>query len=248
VKAKLRFSFLNALTSVTATSEDSGYPASNLLTPRAPFIPWKSTSTATQTLSLTMSEASDLILLVRANFTEATIGGVEVDLSRNFVNWRYQLVHLLSSGVTTLSVVIPTQATTDGASYFSLGGIWAGPQVLPPLDFRFDVSPETLVGEITVKPDHGGWAEVMRLGEPRASFAVTRVATKLRRLSPGRGDSLQSWSEIDRQCWEAEVFAMAFNAGDDSAAYVCRRIGAIDWNRNRLNIAEGALKLEEVIQ
>jgi hypothetical protein len=242
----MRISIVNAVTSVTATSEDANYPAANLLRPDQPFIPWKATGTGDQTLSVTLTQASKLIVLVRANFITATIAGVPATIQRNVVNWRYQHAILLSSPVSSFSVVIPSQSPTED-SVLKLGGIWAGPVEVPPRDLLYDVGMDTIPAWVDIKPDHNGWVERLTLGQPRGTLSAQRIG-RIVRATPGLNDELRAWAEIDRKCWEADKFAVFLNAGDPSLALIARRSGSLAWTRNRFNIVEGHMDLEEVIQ
>ena len=117
-------------TGLTPTSAASGFPASRLTETQPPYVrPWRSTSTVEQTLSFTM--ASTAIVgchIYDANFTSVTVASVGRTIQKD--PWdsvrtpRYKLwVPLALAAQTAQTVVIPNQATTDGAAYFQCGKI-----------------------------------------------------------------------------------------------------------------------------
>lgn len=243
-----RYSFANLLTVAAATSEDADYPASNLLHPERPFMPWKSTSTAEQTLTLTLSGAVSLVILVGANFTQATLNGNAITIGRSPFNRRYQYGTAILPAVASLPLVIPSQTPTDGGTKFRLGGIWAGASVVPPMNPRFNVEHTTLTPILDLQPEHQGWRERLFMGDPIVNLRVSRVA-RTTRLTPALNDHLRRWADIDRQVMEADYFGLFLNAGDSSQAYVVRvREPEITWQRARLKLSESEYDLEEVIR
>lgn len=117
-------------TGLSPTSQASGFPASRLTEKQPPYVrPWRSTSTAEQTLSFTMT-STDIVgcHIYDANFTAVTVASVGRTVKKD--PWdsvrtpRYKLwVPLALTAQTSQTVVIPNQATTDGAAYFQCGKI-----------------------------------------------------------------------------------------------------------------------------
>ncbi len=247
-KPHVRYSFVNLATAVAATSEDTEYPASNLLEPRRPFMPWKSTSLSAQTLTVTLSGNVDLVILVGANFTQASVNGDAITIERNPHNWRYQHGLFIQPATPTLSIVITaSQTPVDGDTVYRLGGIWAGMSTIPPMNPRYELEPSTLVPSEDLQPSHKGWMQRLNMGDPVAAFRTRRVA-RADRIAPALADQLQQWTEIDRQAMAVDRFAFFFNSGDPTQAYIMRYSQpTITWTRPRRRIAESQVDMEEVV-
>lgn len=258
----LSFTNLAAGATIVGSTENENFPASYAAEPQSPFLPWRTTALGDQSLVIDFGAqtAVTLLLLIRTNFASATIQGNATDswtspafsqavtIARNPFNWRYQHGVVLSGfSYQYMRVLIPSQTPVDGAGAYILGGVWAGATVRPPMNPRADVVFETLQPFKDVGPDDDAWRERLYLGEPLVRMRMTRLA-RVTRLSPGLDDQLQQWSEIDRQMYAADRFAMFLDAGDPSQAYVVRGIHALTWDRRRLNVAEGRFELEESIR
>lgn len=261
----IRFSFTNHLAAtgivLTPSSVDTAYPASNLKEPQRPFLPFKTLAAGAQNVVIDFLSAKtiDLVHLVRANFTSATLQGNSsndwasppfthsVTIARNAFNGRYQYGALLTSfAYRYLRLVIPSQTPLNGDTVYSLGGIWAGEATKPPKNFLFDVTFDVHEPRQEMQPDHGGWRQRLVLGEALARLTVNRRA-KVTRKTPGFNDELASWLALDRQAREVDHFALFLDNGDSAQAYVARNVAPVSWNVDRLESARGEYSLEEVL-
>ena len=246
--AVIRMSFTNLADATGATAyatgQACGYCSTQAQQPQRPFLPWRSlTTTTTQEWLLDMgsSQTLDVVALVHAGFTSATIEGASssglfaaapyseaVTVARNPVQWRFQHAHVATGfGYRWLRVTLDaTTATcadgaTLGSTYWSLGGVWAGvltsaPTHLQSAAFMRGVLPQALVG-----PNHRGWEQRLKLGEPRAQVDGV-LSAGVTPATPALGDELDTWSDLIRQCWSADYFYAYMNLGDPSQGYVVR--------------------------
>ena len=264
----IKFSFANVVdgATITGSSEDADYPASNIANPERPFLPWRTTAITDQNvvIDFTTTTQLSLIILVRTNFAAATIQGnatntwgapsysQAVTIARNPVMWRYQYAILpVGFNYRYLRIFIPAQTPVDGASYFLLGGVWAGATLTPPKNFLLQVEYEALEPKRDLQPDHSGWRQRLVLGEPVCVMRTRRMAEVSfirRRATPFVDDQLQDWMDLDRQMRDADYFGLFLNNDDPSQGYVMRRVSDAQWAHSRRTRAESQFDLEEVIR
>lgn len=174
-----------------------------------------------------------------------------VTIVRNVFNGRYQHSHVppvtVPFNYRYFRLVIPSQAPPDGAVVYRLGGLWAGVIVKPPSNFRMAFNVRVRDPRVDVAPEHGGWRQRLTLGEPSVVLSTTRQA-RVNKLTPGLGDHLASWLDIDRQARSADIFAVYFNAGDPTQGYVMRRLNDVEWDRDRHRLMTSPYEIEEVIR
>jgi hypothetical protein len=263
----VRFSFLNLLgldvTTATGSSQQStSFSASNVKTPQRPFFPWRTGALGDQNVVVDfgVAKAVETFLIARTNFTSARIQGNPSDswgapafdqaitIDRNPVNGRYQYGATLTAfNYRFLRVLIPSQTPVDGVGYYLLGGLFAGTEVRPPMNYLYQVNYDTIEPLIDLQPDHKGWRQRLTLGEPVAKMTVKRKA-RTNFQQPFVGDHLRRWADLDRQMREADFFAFLTDSGDTSQSYMMRRISEMSWSHNRQRLSEGDLVLEEAIQ
>jgi hypothetical protein len=259
------FSLVNhaaaAGTTVAGSTADSVYVAANAKSPHRPFLPWRSTTVASeQTLVFDFQAAvlMELLALINVNFTtfefqanatdswgSPTFESGDLTVSRNPENDRYQLVHDPGAPPTLrfLRVRIPAQTPTDGAAYFKVGGVWAGPATAWPRSLELGTELETVEPQRMVAPDHGGFAQRLRLGEPFVRLRMRRKAYAL--STPLVGAELLAWQEIDRQTRETDAVLVWANGGATNQAWCMRRLPPRRWTVT-LGFSEADLELEEL--
>jgi len=243
--AVLRLSFTNLAEATSALASGTGqacdYCSTEAQQPQRPFRPWRTlTTTTTQEwmLDLGSSQTLDVVALVNANFTSATIQGASssglfaspgyneaVVLARNPLTWRYQHTHAATCfGYRWLRVKIDacSQAGTGATStYFSLGGVWAGALTSAPSHFMWNVNFATILPRRDVGPAHGGWVQRLKMGQPRARITGT-LSANITPAAPLLNDDADTWSDIFRQ-WTAVDYAYLYtNLGDPSQGFVVR--------------------------
>lgn len=260
-----KISFINFAarsgTVVTGSTQDATYVATNVKSPQRPFLPWRTTATSEQTLVLDFLGTATItfLALIYGNFIDVTVQGNATDswgapsfsqatkLSRNPWNSRYHLGIVLSGfAYRYMRIVIAAQTPIDGAAYFRLGGIWAGVSVETPRHVEFSVRYERVEPKRDLVPDHEGWRQRLKLGEPYTRIHAERVA-RMTIESPGYGDELMTWALLDRQMWEMDYFAYFTNLLDPAQVYVVRRIESPTWTPSELGLADSTLELEEVV-
>lgn len=263
----IRFSFANLLAPSSATvvgssQQSLSFAAANVKAPQRPFLPWRTSGVGDQDVVVDFGSAKtvDVILLARTNFTTARIQGNASDswgapafnqlvtITQNPMNLRYQYGAVLTAfSYRYLRILIPSQTPTDGASYYLLGGLWAGGQTRPPDTFLYQIKYDTGEPQIDLQPEHKGWRQRLILGEPYAKMTVRRKA-RVNFTQPFIDDQLRRWVLVDGQMRQADFFGFWPDRGDTSQAYVMRRITELGWDHNRQNLAEADLTLEEAIQ
>lgn len=246
---------------LTATpAAQTGWPATNVLYPQQPFVPWKTTSTAQNdlTVDFIIPRPFDLFMAVDVNYTTVHLfldsdpgypspyAPGPLTVTRNPWNRRYTLVYLFPSTHTDryLRYRIPTQATTDGLTYFRTGGLWAGPCTTLASDLRWDERPQIREPHLDVSLIGGGTSR-SSTGRPYVELHAQRPALTLID-TPGTGDELGSWLEIDRVLSNAGHFAWYFNRGNTSEGFIFRKMNESNWNVNQI-LSEDELILHEVV-
>ncbi len=116
------------ITSASATTEATGYPASNLAL-ESISRPYRSTSLIQHTITLNIASATvAAVLLTDCNFASATIQnaagvsqGTLTTYADKLTGRRRGVLVAAISATTAIKVVIPAGATTDGAAYWRSG-------------------------------------------------------------------------------------------------------------------------------
>jgi hypothetical protein len=261
---RVRFAFTNLVAeaaSVTASSEQASFPATNALAPQRPFLPWRSAALGVQTIEFDLGAAADLglIFLNRTNFTAATISGsggtgsfsIACTIGANPITGRYQHAIIPTASVPfhcrTITVSIAAQTPTDGGGSYLLGGVWAGAALTPPQNFTFQIEYDRIEPKTAVQAEHRGWQQRLVRGEPIARLTTRRVTRVQDFPRVMINDHLRAWFLLDRYMDEAEIFALYLNNEDPSQAYVCRRVTDARWSHYRQRLAQGGFAIEEVV-
>lgn len=258
---RLSFANLVADATVTATSEDELLTAQNLKAPERPFLQWETEALGAQRAVVDFGAAKqvDIVYVRHTNVTSVQVQGNTADswaspaftqpltVTKNPFTRRYQVAALLSGfNYRYLSLLIPSQTPVDGSSSYRIGGLWAGAATKVPKNFDFAIGHEIVEPAQDVGPAHGGWAQRLKLGQPIVKLSVTRRA-RTHRKSPGLGDQLADWGEIDEKVWDADLFLLFLDAGDPCQGYIVRRDTGVAWERPRLRRADSPWQLTEVV-
>ena len=218
----IRFSVSNLVATATLTSStaDAAYPLNNFKFPTTPGMPFKWTVATDSWIVCDLGSAQAIAVgaVINANFTSFRVQGNAADSwgapSYNQLltvargpNGRYQHAHRTtgSPSFRYWRFFVPTQATTDGATVFTVGGGWLGALLTPPHDLLYDgrsLWPEYPV--IVEHPQHEGWEQESSMG---------RASMRLRGRRYAHQDTSyaftewQSWLDIERQ-WKANQAAL----------------------------------------
>ena len=251
--AVLRLSFTNlaaaaAACSAAASDQVSGFCASEAQAPQRPFRTWRTpttTTTAEWLVDFGSSQTLDVVALINANFTSATIQGASssglfaapgyneaVALARNPLTWRFQHVHLTTNfGYRWLRIKVDAcsvACTGATSTYNALGGVWAGVLTSAPSHLQWDATFRTILPHQDVGPQHGGWVQRLKQGEPRAQIAGT-LSANVTPSTPLSGDDADTWSDLIRQAISADAVLVYTALGDPAQGYVARWRDDVDW-------------------
>ncbi|MDO8700197.1 MAG: hypothetical protein Q7J56_00770 [Deltaproteobacteria bacterium] len=270
--AVLRLSFTNLAEATSALASGTGqacdYCSTEAQQPQRPFHPWRTlTTTTTQewVLDLGSSQTADVIALVNAGFTSATIQGASssglfaaapyseaVVLTCSPFNWRYQHTHLTTGfGYRWLRVKLDATTSTAltgpaaGSTYFSLGGVWVGALTSAPNHLRIGLRARTVLPKRDVGPSHGAWMQRLKQGNPRARLEGI-ISASADAATPGLSDELRTWQGLLGQAWSGDYFFAYMSLGDPSQGYVVRWLDDPEWVFSG-RTAETQVVLDEVV-
>ena len=262
--AQARLSLVNAAATatITATTEAAGWPASNMQRPQAPFEQWRSTNKTLHEIVVDFGAATPigLVVLVDVNFQtpgidilfeDSIMGGgtpaVVATPEFNAWNRRYSYAWAPSpvGNRRYLRVQINTSTTTDGAAYFRVGGIWAGPLAGLFRDIRWDEEMLTVEPSIDLQPSHQSWRQRLRMGDPYTVIRARRIAVTANGAAAGVNAELDHWLLIDHYMWGQDAFAWFSNRGKAAEAWIMRRISEAAWPIHQ-TVSEGGLVMEEI--
>jgi hypothetical protein len=251
-----RFSDLNHVATATVTApEQAGYPASNIKTPQSPRVVWRAPNTAAVRITVDFGSPKlvEMIVLVRPEFPSLTYVLEATPLSNNWVSppisvsynqWSrvFQNGYLVSPGQTYryLRVEIPS------STYQQLGGLWAGPLVAVPRDIRWEEQMITVEPVRDLQPDHQGWRQRLKMGDPYTVIRARRVAVNAAGAAAGANIELAHWIDLDARMWGVDAFAWYSNRGDPALAWIMRRVSETAWPIHQ-TVSESDLTLEEVM-
>jgi hypothetical protein len=247
---------------ITASSQATGFEATNVVPAGRPFYGWRSTGVSGQFLKLqrTATPGDVLALYVgNVNFSTLRVQASDTDdystlgvtfyqytvpMSRNIFNWRYQSAVILPEEMnkTFLRLRVVT-AIDPAATYLTIGDLWLG--LATKVDLLHDISFQTITPRTLIDADSGAFTEELIMGEPRARLSVNRRA-RTDRLTPGMADDLTRWTEIDRQMYSTGgLFIPTIN--DPTNAFIVRQVGQYGWTRQRLNFMDSHMDLDEIV-
>ena len=260
----LRVSLSNRVTAATiisASTEDTVYVADNAATPQLPFKPWKTTTIGSdQNLVVDFGSAATIeaVGLIRTNFTSATIQGNATDawggpsytqaitIARNPWNTRYQYGYRpVAFNYRFLRVLIPTQATTDSASAFILGGLWAGTVTAAPRDFAETYTINRIEPRLDVRPGSRAWTQRLTIGEPRVSIRMKLDV--LTGTPPAKTDLLADWLGLQRQMNDAAYFLALLEDNDPAQSYIVQSAVEPTWQVGGAVSTQSDFTFEEML-
>lgn len=255
-------------TTVTGSSQDATYVDDNIQSPDRPFYPWRTTAITAQNIVFDFGSPKPirLVLLVNCNYTSARVQGNASDawgapsvdeaitIGQNPWTRRYQHALVLSGfDYRYMRLLINAQTPTDGAAYFSTGGLWAGTIATMPRDLRENVLYEKVEPRFEARPPHDGWMQRARRGNAymRMTYALYSTADE---RAPGKADQLAQWLDIEDQMRSSEHFVVVPELGGDysvmdtSQVYVTRRRNNVAWEPEGLGLYAAVWNLEESVR
>lgn len=254
----LAFSFLNKAIAATLglTSFTEAETAVGVRHPERPHLRAFTPDLSGGAIVLDFSVATvlEVVALIHANFTSATIQGnatnswgapsytQAITLARAGNRRYHYALRPVAFNYRYLRVNVPTQSTTDGATRFALGGIWAGLITSPPRDIRMEPVERLVHARKDVETEDGRRIQRIKLDDPCWWFTAKRHAEN--------DTKLEAWREIDRQWADADNGGAALvlmNSLEPSNCYVMRRADDADeWPNSRI-WSEGQMEAFEVI-
>ena len=251
---------------ITPSTQANNYPASNLLRPFEPTMPWRTTATTEQTAVIDLGSAFALgrIILLGLNYATLTLQANATDswgaptytsgtltAERNLWTQRTQRciwVAPLVAGVTPslryVRLVIAAQTPTDGATYFSSSGIILGAAVaLPSGGIRIDPVHETLSNKREARTPSGR-VQSQVFGEP---YALLRYRRQALTSVSGAFDltAIEAWKEIDRRLEENVGSGTGWCSDKPWEAFIVRLANTPRWPLSYPNAIDD-LVLEEM--
>lgn len=244
---------------VTSSTEDATYVGNNLQTPERPFLPWRTTAVTAQNavIDFGVGRVVRLLCLLNTNYQSATIEGNAADswgapafsqaytVGRNPWTGRYQTgVFLTAFAYRYLRLVIAAQGRTDGAAYFSTGGLWCGAIATLPRSYRWGERRSVVEPRLDVGPSSGAWRQRLSLGEPFLRLALDIQAPSYTE-QPASGDELADWLALERQMRDADLWALHPEQSDAAQVGLWRRLNVAQWQEQQLGLSGTAWELEE---
>lgn len=247
---------------ITQSSEDATYVADNLQTPERPFLPWRTTVvTASSAVVdfLVAGRVVRLLLLVNVNYASVTIQGNASDswgspsfsqqyaVTKNPLTGRYQMGTFLTGfAYRYMRILIPAQQPTDGAAYFSTGGLWCGLIAGLPRGYRWGERRRVVEPRADVQPTSGAWRQRLIMGEPymQLEFDITAPTYT---SSPGVGDEWADWLALERQIRAADVWVLHPEQGDAAQVGMWRQLNVSTWQETQLGLSGTTWELEEPV-
>jgi hypothetical protein len=267
VQARLSVQNWAQSATITADSAAADWPASNLRYPQSPMLGWRSTSTALNQIYVDFGTPRliEMVVLVHLNAVSTQIALATTPAGVDYVspltatqpNWwnrRNMVAFLVTPEVTRryLRVGLTPGSTTDGAAYFHMGGIWAGPLVALPRDIRWDEQMVTMEPVLDLQPQHQGWRQRLKTGDPYTVIRARRLAVTANGAAAGVNAELDQWNVIDYYLWDHDAIAWYSNRGNNSHAWIMGFSGlpgqppSAAWPIHQ-TVSEGDLVLEEVM-
>lgn len=196
----------------------------------------------------------DVVALIHGNFTAATVQGHATDsswgapsytqavtLARSHTRRYHYALRPVGFNFRFLRISVPTQSTTDGATRFALGGIWAGRLTVPPRELRMTPLERAHYARQDITTEDGRALQRITLDDPCFWFTAGRHARN--------ATELEAWRELDRQWAEAPVDGAAlvlWQNTEPQNCYVMRRADAEDAWPNATVWSESTVEAFEV--
>lgn len=256
---------------ITAGSQASGYPVTNVITPEKPIeAPYKSAA-AGSGQHVTMHYATpfplDVFAITRANLVTVTFQADDaptfdsgaagapqysaaLTLAPALYTGRYTYAHCPPTPITRANhrLLIADQTPVAaspfpaGVGFYLFGGFWAGP--LAALPHNILANPTLRRNEPKAKqsPGHGGWTQVSSMGEPWITLEARRY---VQQDAAELDTELRAWAAIDALWDVGDVALVMPHDNVPTDAYIMRR-DQPEWDYDPL-YPKGPLVMTEVI-
>lgn len=260
----------NLMTTATVLgthADVAGFPKTNILQPERPYKTVRTPALGVQDIKLDLSPSGgaisyDYIVVVNKNYpqfechispdvtfaTGTTVHGGTVVATRCPWNTRYMHVFQFTSMRTERYMVYRINTTPlDGAAYYSTGGLWLGTfenlETTLGRSWRWAYTFGPNYPELKIGPTHQGWSRTVRRSNPRATLSATLIPD-VSKESPGGGDGLQAWLDLQRRIRE-NYFCALIEDWSPSHALICEDLSlppVVDYP-----VAQIDLRFEEAV-
>ena len=247
---------IKTVTDSNVTSEASGYPLSNALDYKKPWLKWRSTSTGAQTITLYYDGSIDSLVLLGANFSAIEIkgsagfgaapfadfpfgtgSGLEQSETLGYLRMlgEYRGFFTFTSQENSISIEISANGISE--SYYTIGAIVLGNKTVishkpySPLDKELALP----VREVRLG---SGIPKKASLGSKYHNIQLRRRGMNVSQLNEFR--------DIKRAMGKIEPFVFYENLGEKGKVYLVRRVGKFEYSKEGPNNYQDDLLLEEI--
>ena len=223
--------------SYSVTSEATGYPFLNALDYEKPWLKWRSSSTAAQTITLNFSGEINCMAIFGANFETIEIAGAGGTLGYMRPFGEYRRLFPFYSTSNSKTFVIPTQTPTDGEDYFTLGAIIIGNYVTLTRRPYYPLNKQLImpVSEITLE---SGLPKKIAKGNCYHSISLNRRAMNVTQLNEFR-DVMRTRGKVD-------PFVLYENLGEIEKVFLVRRISDFSYSEEGYHDFQDSIILEAI--
>ena len=239
-----------------ATSEATGYPLSNALDYKKPWLKWRSTDTSKQIITVNFDGSVDCLTLIGANFENATIKsgggfgtgpfgafpfgtGGELEQSETLGYLRmlgeYRGFFTFTSQENSISIEIPANGISE--SYYTIGAIILGNKTV------ISHKPYSPLDKELALP-----VREVRLGSgiPKKT-AMGSIYHNIQFRRRGMNTvQLNEFRDIKRAMGKTEPFIFYENLGEKGKVYLVRRIEDFSYSEKGYHDFQDDLLLEEI--
>lgn len=251
----------HSLVTWSASTQQARFVSQNALYPEQPFMPWRTTTALVYqdfACEFGAQHPLDCVQVVNTNYTAlqvflfaesggSIVFGSDLTAARNPWTGRYTASLIIQPAVNTRIAILRILAapTTDGATYFSTGGVWWGAySTRVSRDIRWNEKMHTLEPVLDT-PLPWGAIHRRRVGQPSTRIVAQRPAL-ISRTTPGVGDELSTWLTIDRYAEQFGMLAWFANRGNPAEAWIMRRVNEPAWPIAHV-VSEDEIVLEELV-
>jgi hypothetical protein len=250
---------------LTASSSASGFSVDQLKEPEHVGITWRSIGTGDAWVVINLGSAIPLPIIgaMRCNFRNFTIaqhtsdtwgapafGPVALTTELDFEGIAYRRWYESASLTRQFTrIFIPSQVPVDGANYFEIAGLWAGPFTNLPIGNQPGYESEIVDPRDVRQADLGGWTKVIRTGETHVIHRWRRQAGKTP-TAPGVSDEYRAWADLDRAIRVASfagLFCYVIRIWGPGAIYCVRQLPNTTWLDGGLVVANDTWELTEAV-
>lgn len=253
---------------VTASSEDTSYPGTNIKTPERQLWPYRSLAVGSQNVVVDFGATTSMsyLQLFNVNVNTLTIQGHASDSwgaptfaqtvtpKQNPITGRYGWGgRLLGSGSVEfnfryLRFVLNSTPVIAPLTVYQIGGANGHVGIAPPKKFAADWDRIPIYPVTDVSPPHGGWSQRSIDGDISAALTVRRAAT-YSHATPLVSDDARSWMlTIDKQAFDSAFFGLIEDLGAPELSWMVKQVSASPWRVRLPGVVESQWDLVEVLR